>query len=98
VVGNKAKYYGDSPVKKQQAELDSLAGLCQEQWGEPVKFFPPLRMHDAIAQPLPANDPELGGAYLDLVLELNKELPHYARSRSSELSQSAFNPVGGVRS
>ena len=40
VVGNKAKYYGDALVRKQQAELDSLSKLCDEQWGEQVKFFP----------------------------------------------------------
>ncbi len=96
VVGNKAKYYGDALVKKQQAELDSLAPLCQEQWGEPIRFFPALRMHDPIAYPLPALDPTLGAAYLDLADQINKELPHYARSRSPELSQSTRDPVSSV--
>ena len=40
VVGNKAKFFRDSLVKKQQAELDLLPALCQEQWGEPIRFFP----------------------------------------------------------
>jgi chromosome partitioning protein len=97
VIGNKAKYYGAALVKKQQAELDSLAPLCQEQWGEPIRFFPALRMHDPIAYPLPALDPTLGAAYLDLADQINKELPHYARSRSPELSQSTRDPVGSVR-
>jgi cellulose biosynthesis protein BcsQ len=97
VIGNKTKYFRDAPVKKQQAELDSLAGLCQEQWGEPVRFFPAVRLHDPLVHPLPALDPALGAAYLDLVHELNKGLPHYARSRSPELSQSACDPVGSVR-
>jgi cellulose biosynthesis protein BcsQ len=97
VVGNKAKYYGDAIVKNQRAELDSLAPLCQEQWGEPIRFFPALRMHDPIAYPLPALDPKLGAAYLDLANQINKELPHYARSRSPELSQSTRDPVGSVR-
>ncbi len=89
VVGNKVKFFRDSPVKKQQAELEALGPLCQEQWGEAMKFFPPVCMHDPIAHPLPALDSVLGGAYLDLVHELNKELPSYARSRSAELSQGA---------
>ncbi len=97
VIGNKAKYYGDVPVKKQQAELDSLAQLCDEKWGQSVKFFPPLRMHDPLSQPLPALDPKLRGAYLDLARELNKELPSYARSRSAELSSSAHTSVGRIR-
>jgi cellulose biosynthesis protein BcsQ len=97
VVGNKMKYLRDRPVKKQQAELDAVAQLCQEQWGEAVRFFPSMRMHDPITHPLPALDRALGGAYLDLVHELNKELPSYARSRSSELSQSAFDAAGSIR-
>ncbi len=97
VVGNKAKFFRDGPVKNQQAELNALSELCDEQWGEEVRFFPALRMHDAIANPLPALDPALGAAYLDLVNELNRGLPHYARSRSSELSQSARNPAGSIR-
>ena len=97
VIGNKAKYYGDAPVKNQRAELDSLAKLCQDVWGEPVRFFPPMRTHDPLAQPLPALDPKLRGAYLDLARELNKELPSYARSRSAELSSSVEVSVGSIR-
>jgi cellulose biosynthesis protein BcsQ len=97
VVGNKAKFLRDLPVKNQQAELAALAPLCQEQWGEPIRFFPALRMHDPIAYPLPALDPTLGAAYLDLADQINKELPHYARSRSPELSQSTRDPVSSVR-
>jgi hypothetical protein len=97
VVGNKAKYYGNGPVKKQQSELDNLAQLCQEQWGETVKFFPAVRLHDPLLHPLPALDPSLGAAYLDLVHEVNKELPSYARSRSSGVSPSVENSNGSVR-
>ena len=59
VIGNKAKYYGDAPVKNQRAELDALAGLCQDVWEEPVRFFQPMRLHDPLSQPLPALDPKL---------------------------------------
>ena len=55
VVGNKVKYYRGSPVKRQQSELDALAPLCHEQWGGPVKFFPPVPMHDANEHRLPAS-------------------------------------------
>jgi len=98
VVGNKAKYYGDALVKKQQAELDSLQGYCTDTWGEPIRFFPPLRIHDAVTQPLPALDPKLRGPYFDLVNQLNKELPSYARSRSSAFFASTNTPVGSIRS
>jgi cellulose biosynthesis protein BcsQ len=98
VVGNKAKFYGNAPVKMQQAELDSLEGYCKDTWGEALKFFPPLRTHDSVAQPLPALDPKLRGPYFDLVNQLNKELPSYARSRSSALLAGTNTPVGSVRS
>jgi cellulose biosynthesis protein BcsQ len=98
VVGNKAKYYGDAPVKRQQAELDSLQGYCKETWGEPIRFFPSLRAHDPVTQPLPALDPKLRGPYFDFVNQLNKELPSYARSRSSALFASANTAVGSIRS
>jgi hypothetical protein len=84
-------------VKKQQAELDSLAQLCADRWGQSIRFFPSLRIHDPLAQPLPALDPVLGGAYLDLASELNKELPSYARSRSPELSPSIEIAAGSFR-
>jgi cellulose biosynthesis protein BcsQ len=97
VIGNKVKYFKNSPVKRLQSELDSLAVPCQDAWGESVKFFPPLRVHDPSTQPLPALEPGLGSAYLDIVDQLNKELPSYARSRSPKLSASVNSPVGGVR-
>jgi cellulose biosynthesis protein BcsQ len=97
VIGNKAKFYGGSPVKKQQAELDTMAGYCRDKWGAEVTMFPALVVHDPIAQPLPALDPRLRGAYLDLVSRLNKELPSYARCRSSKLSSSIDPSVASVR-
>jgi len=59
VVGNKAKFYGNTAVKKQQQELDSLADICRDSGGEGIKFFPPLRIHDPLVHPLPALDPKL---------------------------------------
>ena len=97
VIGNKAKYYGAAPVSKQRNELDSLAGLCQDVWGEPVTFFPAMRMHEPSSQSFPVLDPKVRAAYLDLALQLNEELPNYARSRSSKLSSGVNDPVGSVR-
>jgi cellulose biosynthesis protein BcsQ len=97
VIGNKAKFFREAPVKKQQAEMSSLVKLCEDAWGLPVKFFPPLRMHDPLADVLPARDPKLRGAYLDLVHHLNKELPNYARSRSAGLSASLDSAIGSIR-
>jgi cellulose biosynthesis protein BcsQ len=97
VIGNKARYYGSAPVKKQQQELNSLAGYCQDTWGDTVKFFPALRMHDPLVHPLPALDPKLGVAYCDLVDQLNQDLPNHARCRSRKLSPSLDSAPGGVR-
>ena len=97
VIGNKAKYYGDAPVRKQSNELDKLATLCQDVWGEPVNFFRPMRMHDSLSQPLPALDPKLRAPYFDLARLINEELPSYARSRTSRLSAVAHDPVGSGR-
>jgi cellulose biosynthesis protein BcsQ len=91
VIGNKTKYYGDSPVNKQRSELESLADLCQDAWGEPVTFFPAMRMHEPLSQSFPAVDPKVRAAYLDLADHLNKELPNYARSRSSKLPSFAHD-------
>jgi cellulose biosynthesis protein BcsQ len=96
IIGNKAKYYGDAPVKKQQAELKSLDALCRDAWGDVIRFFSPLPMHDPLVQPLPALEPKSRGAYLDLVRNLNQELPHYARSRSAKLSSSADPSVRSI--
>jgi cellulose biosynthesis protein BcsQ len=97
VIGNKARFYSDAPVKKQQAELNSLVKLCQDAWGQPVHFFSPLPMHDPAENLLPARDPKYRDAYLTLVDQLNKELPNYARSRSPELFASADSAVGSLR-
>jgi cellulose biosynthesis protein BcsQ len=96
VVGNKAKYYGAAPVKKQQEELNTVAGFCQDTWGSPIRFFPPLRMHDPLVQPLPALDPKLGEAYRDLVHQINEDLPNYARCRSRKLSPSLDSSIGSI--
>jgi cellulose biosynthesis protein BcsQ len=98
VVGNKAKYYGDMPVKSQKNELVALEVSCAETWGAPLKFFRPFRVHDAATQPLPSLDAKLRGPYLDLVHQINQELPSYARSRSSALLASARPSVGSIRS
>jgi cellulose biosynthesis protein BcsQ len=97
VIGNKAKYYGQAPVKRQNQELKSLAGYCQDTWGEPISFFAPLRMHDPLAQPLPALDPKLREPYFELVCQINEGLPNYARSRTTELSKSVNYPAGSGR-
>jgi cellulose biosynthesis protein BcsQ len=97
VIGNKAKFYGGAPVKNQQAELKSLAGYCRDKWGSEITMFPALGVHDPLAQPLPALDSKMRGAYLELVTRLNKELPNYARCRSSRLSASVDPSVASVR-
>ena len=97
MVGNKARFFRDVPVKKQQVELDTLAGYCEDTWGEPIRFFPALRIHDPIAHPLPALDSKLGLAYSDLFSQINEALPYYARSRSPKLSASAGSPPGSGR-
>ena len=91
VIGNKVKFFKDLPVKRQRAELESLAGPCADALGEPVRFFPPLRIHDALEHRLPALDSKLQLPYLQLAKQLNEVLPHYARSRSSELSSVTVN-------
>jgi cellulose biosynthesis protein BcsQ len=98
IIGNKAKYYGGAPVKKQQAELTSLDALCRDTWGDVIRFFAPLPMHDPLAQPLPALEPKSRDAYLDLVQCINQELPHYARSRSAKLSAGAHSSTRSIGS
>jgi cellulose biosynthesis protein BcsQ len=93
VIGNKVKHFKDAPVKRQRAELKALAGPCADTLGEPVRFFAPLRIHDALEHPLPALDSKLRLPYLQLAKELNEVLPHYARSRSSELSSVTLDPA-----
>jgi cellulose biosynthesis protein BcsQ len=97
VIGNKTRFYGDAPVKKQQAELNSLVTLCQDAWGQPIQFFTPLPMHDPAENLLPARDPKYRDAYLTLVHQVNEELPNHARSRSAELFASADPTVGSVQ-
>ena len=97
VIGNKAKYYGEAVVSKQHRELKSLADLCQDVWGEPVMFFPPMRTHEPLSQTIPNLDPKVQAAYLDFARQLNEELPNYARSRSPRLSSGVNDPVGSIR-
>jgi cellulose biosynthesis protein BcsQ len=97
VIGNKVKFRLDVPVQKHQAELNSLADVCQDVWGEPVKFLAPMRLHEPAAQKLPATDPKVRAEYAELARQIIEELPSYARCRAARLHPDARGPVGSVR-
>ena len=97
VIGNKAKFYGTAPVSRQTAELDLLVGYSQDAWGEPIRFFSPMKSHDPVSGPFAALDPKFALMYRDLAEEILKELPNHARRRPSSVPASLGAPAGRVR-
>jgi len=98
VVGNKGKYYGDRVVGRQRLILDSMADECRAVWGEPVRQFAPIKVHEVHATKHAALDPKYRLGYRKLVDAITEEMPNYARLRASGVPSVVGRAAEGVGS
>ena len=63
-----------------------MSDECIVSWGQPVRQFTPMKVHEDSSSNFASLDPKFQPAYRDLVAEILKELPTYARCRTSAVS------------